>query len=214
VTPDDTVYTANRTDGTVSVILAGSTTVSRTVRIGEAAEPRGVGIDDNGVVYVVGHATDTLYRINRGSASVSATTGLGRDSDPYGLALTRGGDIYAADSGSDSVTRVRGVSAPAVMTLKARKGNKKSVRRRNARLTADVFAGGLPTTVQFLYGPKKDLTRKVKRSSTSVVSAGHGRETVALPTESLKRGQRYYYRAVASNDVVTTVGKIKKYRVK
>jgi YVTN family beta-propeller protein len=212
VAPDDTIYTANSGDDTVSVIDPESTTVSTTIPIGYSAEPRGIGVDDNGFVYVVGNQTDALYRINRGQNVVGSMTKLAANAEPQALALTSGGDIYTANAGSHSVTRVLGVTAPTAITLKTSKRVQKTTKKRQAKLTAKIFAGGLPTSVRFAYSPNKSLTRKAKTSPTLVVAPDQAQETVTITVKKLKRGKKYYYRVLASNDVVTTAGKVKVFR--
>ena len=214
VAPDATIYTANPSDDTVSVINPESTTVSTSIAIGYSAEPRGIAVDDNGFVYVVGNQTDALYRINRGKSVVSSMTKLAVDSEPAGLALTSSGDIFTANFGTDSVTRVLGVTAPTAVTLQTKNREQKTTKKRQAKLTAEVFAGGLPTSVRFTYGTDESLARKPKTSRTLIVAPDQSQETVTITVKGLKPGKKYFYQVLASNDVVTTAGKVKTIRVR
>jgi YVTN family beta-propeller protein len=110
-----TVYVANATSGTVSVIDEATDAVTATIAVGSG--PSGVAVDPAaGTVYVANSGAGTVSVIDAATNAVTATIGVG--SDPNGVAVDpTAGTVYVANTGGATVSVIDAVTNAVTATI-------------------------------------------------------------------------------------------------
>jgi YVTN family beta-propeller protein len=97
-----TVYVANDSSNTVSVISARTDTVTATIPVGRS--PQGVAVDpQTDTVYATNRVDNAVSVINGRTNTVTATITVGRDPESV-AASSRTGTAYVADKGANTVS--------------------------------------------------------------------------------------------------------------
>ena len=93
------VYVANETGNTVSVIDAATNTVTATIAVG--AEPNGVAVSPSGSVYVANAAGNSVSVIDGATGTVVSTILV--KGAPNSVAASPSGSVYVTNSSDDTV---------------------------------------------------------------------------------------------------------------
>ena len=107
------VYVANETGNTVSVIDAATNTVTATIPVG--AEPNGVAVSSTGNVYVTNASGNTVSVVSAATNTVTASIAVGVE--PSGVAVSPTGEVYVTDQGGNSVSVIDGATGTVVSTI-------------------------------------------------------------------------------------------------
>ena len=94
------VYVANTSGNSVSVIDAATNTVTATIPLG--AGPGGVAVSRSGSVYVANWSGNSVWVIDAATNAVTATVPVG--ASPSGVAVSRSGSVYVANNGGNTVS--------------------------------------------------------------------------------------------------------------
>ena len=107
------VYVANETGNSVSVIDAATNAVTATIPVG--ASPGGVAVSPSGTVYVANSTGNSVSVIDAATNTVTATIAVG--ASPDGVAVSPSGDVYVADQSGNSVSVIDGATGTVVSTV-------------------------------------------------------------------------------------------------
>jgi YVTN family beta-propeller protein len=184
VSRDDTLYVANRTGDSVSVVPARSLTVGATVPVGNSPQDIAVDTDDDTVYIAEANATKSVSVMDGRSLTVVDTIGL--PLDPSGVAVNSRDDTLYVTGG---VQPVQGVL--------------RFIRARNADDSTSRNVGQTPEGVAVDSG---DDTVFVANTASSTVSVINGRTQVVATTINLPSSSQPSRLAVNSRDDTVYVG--------
>jgi YVTN family beta-propeller protein len=111
----NTIYVANASSDTVSVINGATNTVTTTVPVGSG--PIGVGVNPStNTIYVANSGSNNVSVVDGATNALTATIPVG--TSPFGVGVNPSTDtIYVANIGSGSVSVIDGRQVPGVPTV-------------------------------------------------------------------------------------------------